>query len=697
MLGLRGKSVLIVLMMVATIITLALGLVNYVAQQISIKLGKEFAIQHSQRYKAEMGVALEHDLRLTQQLAKNHSIIAWMQNEQDTQLKQQVMPILANYLSVINSDSWFVAPQSSQNFYYNNKSNLYADGRVVKKLEADQPLDAWFFHTINSVAPFNLNIDFDPAINETKLWINMPVEHEGRRIGVVGAGFDFATFINRYVSSRQAGFRAMVLSRGGAILAKDGEMRTTFNLHTSPPDSWLTLWHLLDDAEDQKRLEGVFDQVTKANKSAVSFELALEGKTYIAAAVYIPQLEWIAVSLVDESLSISEQSILWISFALIVLVLLIALTVFLLIDRQLLLPIKRLSVVTQRIASGDYAARLDGDKQPHDELGELINSVNLMAEKVDLAHQNSQERYRWLTENMHDVIWVMNEQARFLYVSPSVTRLRGFTPEEVMQQRLEEVVCPSSLPLVIDAFNEGTAAAKRGEQVLPQTLELEQPCKDGSSVWTEAISQVVKSEQGELRIIGVTRDISERRKGEETMRKLAHYDSLTGCVNRYWLNSLLRKAMSEATHTGVLGALLYLDLDNFKPLNDAYGHDAGDAMLVEVAKRLRGVTRTTDTVARMGGDEFVVLLPKLAVDLAESRDRAYQIALKIAAVLSEPYQLTQVEHQASASVGVVLFGADVFLSASDMIRRADSAMYKAKQQQRGSVVVWSQDLSADKD
>ncbi len=200
-------------------------------------------------------------------------------------------------------------------------------------------------------------------------------------------------------------------------------------------------------------------------------------------------------------------------------------------------------------------------------------------------------------------------------------------------------------------------------------------------------------------------DIIERKQMEEQVRQLAFYDPLTHLPNRRLLNDRLSQTLLASKRSAFYGALMFMDLDNFKALNDKHGHSAGDLLLVEVASRLKACVREIDTVARFGGDEFVVLLDELALGQEESKAQAGVIAEKIRLALAETYVLSverestdavTLEHRCTASIGVTLF-IHSEASQEDILMRADAAMYQAKEQGRNRVQFYASKAEAGAD
>ncbi len=226
-------------------------------------------------------------------------------------------------------------------------------------------------------------------------------------------------------------------------------------------------------------------------------------------------------------------------------------------------------------------------------------------------------------------------------------------------------------------------------------LEYRMRTKSGEYKWVLDQAQVVSWDANHkaTRMCGTHTDITERKNMEEQVRNFAFYDTLTQLPNRRLLDDRLTKAISTSKRSGYYGALMFLDLDNFKPINDSHGHQAGDLLLIEAANRLKGCIREVDTVARLGGDEFVVILSELSLDEAESVSETKLVAEKILDVLSKPYLLTVthtgqkdkvIELECTASIGAVVFVKD-HANQIDLMKWADAAMYKAKDEGRNLI------------
>ena len=226
------------------------------------------------------------------------------------------------------------------------------------------------------------------------------------------------------------------------------------------------------------------------------------------------------------------------------------------------------------------------------------------------ALADSEERYRLLAENAWDVIWTMELDGSISYVSPAVERMRGITPDEAMAQTLDQIHTPDSAAKVTQYFADlyrrhrgghGAASTYHGDR--------EYYRKDGTIMLGELdVIPQVNADGKVVRILGVTRDISERRIFEEELNRLAITDPLTGVWNRRQGEVLLSSDLEEARRYGPPLSLLIIDIDHFKAVNDTFGHQVGDRVLVELTQRLASRLRASDVLARWGGEEFVILM-----------------------------------------------------------------------------------------
>ncbi len=308
---------------------------------------------------------------------------------------------------------------------------------------------------------------------------------------------------------------------------------------------------------------------------------------------------------------------------------------------------------------------------------------SLAAERI----RDSEALYRLLTEDVLDVVWKTDRNFRFTYISPADKRLRGYDASEVIGHEIFEMFTEEGVAKVKEIIRQNAEIARQGINADSVGFEVQHRCKDGRLLWGEVFSMVERDASGKvIGYHGITREITARKEMEDQVRQLAFYDTLTQLPNRRLLSDRLSQAIAANKRSGRHGALMFLDLDDFKPLNDLHGHVVGDLLLTQAADRLRGCVRETDTVARFGGDEFVVMLRDIDADEAESIAQAQIVAEKIRVNLSAPYQLTvkregeadiTIEHRCTASIGVALFD-DRDAGLDDILKRADAAMYRAK-------------------
>ncbi|MDP3265966.1 MAG: diguanylate cyclase [Sulfuricurvum sp.] len=680
--GLRARSAAVGVSVFLLMSFMTFLFIRYFSADIARDLGSKYAQENAMRYAEKIKGTINFDVTLTQKLASSIPIGEWAVNEKNLQQKQEVFAILNDYLEVSKAGSWFIAFEKSGHYYFNDANGSHTGSEYIKTLESNNYNDSWFFHTLKSPDPYNLNIDYDEALGLTKLWLNMPIVHNGKRIGVIGVGFDYTRFIDEYIAEDKEGFTTMILNAKGVIVAHKEKRYVNYKSEVVDSTSWITLASLVDKGHNEAEFSKQLALLAEQKINATSFDLYLNGRHYIASATYLPQLKWINLSMVDLDNIFGMREMAIIGTIFIILAFLSWVFIFMVSERYLISPIRAISEVMRRIKDGDYSVRLNAEEARCDEIGELCRNINEMAERIEDSAKDAKQQYQWLADNMSDVIWIMELNGHFSYISPSVERLRGFTPKEVMNQSLDKVICQGSMDEVQKSMADAFADVAAGKIPKAMTIMIEQPHKNGSTIWTEVNARLILDDEGKpFRFIGVTRDASQRIKAEEEIRKLAFYDPLTSLANRRLLLDRLEQAIVSAKRTGSYGGLIYLDLDRFKPLNDRFGHDAGDELLIEVGRRIQECIRATDTAARFGGDEFVILVNDLGVAREEGFQYTESIAKKIQMKLSLPYELKMTTYILSASVGISLFG-PYSSSTREAIIEVDKLMYEAKEARR---------------
>ena len=301
--------------------------------------------------------------------------------------------------------------------------------------------------------------------------------------------------------------------------------------------------------------------------------------------------------------------------------------------------------------------------------------VRLRQARAEAAE--NERRHRELLETAPDAIMVVDGQGSIQMVNERLEQMFGFQRAELLGKQMEV--------LVPQRHRQGDVESA-GLRPLADKLDLSGYRKDGSEVPLDISLSTFHSGEG-MQITAFLRDVSERRRMEADLRHQATHDALTGLPNRALFQDRLTQAMIQVRRHNHLVALILLDLDNFKAINDGWGHNYGDLLLGEVARRLTTVLRPDDTVARLGGDEFVLLLSDLG-----HVEGVGQVTDKIMQAFAEPFLVGENEVFASASLGITVFpvdGEDV----TTLLRNADVAMYRAKSEGRGGIRYYTRDLN----
>ncbi|MFY3382930.1 EAL domain-containing protein [Paracidovorax sp. MALMAid1276] len=330
-------------------------------------------------------------------------------------------------------------------------------------------------------------------------------------------------------------------------------------------------------------------------------------------------------------------------------------------------------------------------RQPIAETGFITSTLQIFAARAsaEIDRQQADARIRHqasLLDKAQDAILVRDLEHRIIFWNKSAERLYGWSQLQALGQSIESLLYDDPTH-----FRHATQAVlDHGEW----TGEIVQRHRDGSTIEVEGRWTLVVGEDGKPQsILAINTDIRQRKASEREIQRLAFYDALTGLPNRMLLMDRMGHALNNAQRRQQGGALLFIDLDNFKQLNDTLGHDQGDLLLQQVAQRLNTCVRAVDTVARLGGDEFVVMLEELSPKPHELALHARGVGEKILAMLAVPYALSGYQYRSTPSIGIAPFtGATT--SVGELLKQADLAMYQAKTAGRNTLRFFDPDMQA---
>lgn len=281
----------------------------------------------------------------------------------------------------------------------------------------------------------------------------------------------------------------------------------------------------------------------------------------------------------------------------------------------------------------------------------------------------SEQKFRTFVEQANDIIYTLNPDGEFQYLSPNLREILGHDPADFLGQYIASIVHPDDLQSCQDFLLRLIKTRKK-----QSGLEYRVRHQNGEWRWHVTNASPLLDPAGKLiGMLGIAHDISERKANEAQITHLAHYDGLTDLLNRTLLFDRVQQALRDAERNQFQVGLMFVDLDSFKPINDTHGHAVGDQVLRGVAVRLLQSVRKSDSVGRVGGDEFLILLPRIT-----NSESALKLGNKIIRALREPFHVGDLNLEIACSIGIALFpehGRDPIT----LERRADQAMYQAKQ------------------
>jgi diguanylate cyclase (GGDEF)-like protein/PAS domain S-box-containing protein len=347
--------------------------------------------------------------------------------------------------------------------------------------------------------------------------------------------------------------------------------------------------------------------------------------------------------------------------------------------RQLLRPLTEAGIRLKAMSSSDLSTL---PVRYNDEIGQLLSNFNTLVEERNQAYEivrENEERFRNILENAPIGMAVVSLEGFFLLVNRSLCELVGYQKDELETLSFREITHPDDLDSDLNNIQRLTDGASTSYRLEKRYIR-----KDGVTVWVQLTRFVQRDGSAKPQyFIAQIEDISERLRNHEQIKQLAYYDALTNLPNRRLLMDRLNHGLAQAKRYKRSMAVMYLDLDNFKQINDTLGHDYGDELLKVVAERLLTCVRGVDTVCRQGGDEFIIALG----EITNPHDSTL-VAEKIIKAISEPICIKENILQVTTSIGIAVYPGNSTAEAMELMKKADLAMYEVKKNGRNGYSVY---------
>ncbi len=694
------KSLILTLTIFVVIGTIGSSLLFSILNRIAVKQGENYLNAHTLQHKEEIIQILENAGRVTNSYSENPEFKDFIFNESDPVLKAKAFEKLNKYMLISNSEGWFIAIKNSDNYYFNNISNDFQGSELNRKLFIGNFDDSWFYSSSLDESDKNKNkiknnytirIDQERMTNKKKVWISKNIIVNNKIEAVFGCSFDYSKLTDNFLKDSDNNLETFIVLKDGSIVANKDLQMMNNHIDYLYFEERKNIFHIYNNSKFKENFQQATETLNNNQNITVNFSIKLKdfnkNQSITTVSLFsVNNLNWYMVSSIGLNNIISDK------YKILILLLFgfmgilpLAIQVYF-IKLQIIKPINNISAVLNAVKHGELSHRVEIIKNRDDEMSSLIFEFNNMLDVIENNNKNSSELYSLLSDNMIDVIWLMDKHENILYISPSIVSLSGFSQAEAMIQSIEDRYSQESVKIFTEAIL--NYIQYRDDHEI-HTLKLEQIHKNKSHIWVEINIKLKIDEVHGIRFIGSTRDISKRLEMEHKVETLLSSDTLTGLVNRKLLTNILQETISNMSSNGTFGAIIDINLDDFKKVNEIYGFHIGDKILVKVGKRLLDSVREIDTVARIGGDEFIILIDHIGRDNNISSEIAYLIAEKIKYIINEPYLIENEQKviHFTCSIGLRIFdSSDNF---EQILRESNLAMYRSKHDGRNKITLWA--------
>ena len=519
----------------------------------------------------------------------------------------------------------------------------------------------------------------DPASKRLVISVLHPLDIHGKWVGNVGHNFTLSTILT-------------TLFKSGQRYPNEQHFLLDDQNHYILAGPWYKKVEKSDlyfrpDLSKESELAILLRERLSGTPKAFDHSFTVKGKEYLAVGVQLEPLGWRYFRLipVDDILTQTRETFFYLTLMLIVSSISVGAMIDASVRRSFVGRINQLSEVLHRYGEGNLKARstISGD----DEISGLASDFNEMASKLEhhlKVETNLLQREKIGMSIALDGICILDEKGRVVEANTAFCRMLGYTMDEMSSLHFSDWGTEWSIENTPDKIKQLISQESMFETVFRsktnQLLDVE-------------ISATGMNLNDQYFLYFSSRDITDRKQAENQIKQLAFFDALTNLPNRRLLLDRINHALTSSERNKTHCALLFIDLDRFKALNDTFGHDQGDILLQHVANRLNECVRESDTVARLGGDEFVVLLEHLNGEANAAAAQAKVVGEKILSSLNMVYQLSEHEYYCSCSIGISLISEHED-TADELLKRADIAMYQAKLAGRNMLQFFDPEMQA---
>ncbi|MDK2126070.1 biofilm regulation protein phosphatase SiaA [Parachitinimonas caeni] len=434
--GLRGKSVIALLLICAVAVLLATAFSWQAIDAIRTHFGQAYARNFTLYSKQKIVAPVQRELALSQRLANSSLTRQWLLAENDATRRAQFFREVEGYRAEFADHSYFVVSALSNHYYLNDAVKPNSEAPRYK-LSPSKPTDAWFYDTLRTTERFNLNVDLDVELGLTKVWFNVIIYDGSRKLGLAGTGLDLSAFLRDFVGHAEPGVTPMILDRFGSIQAHPDRAKIAFNSASKQAVSDKSLYRLLSPV-DEVAAKAALSTAKMVPESVQVFHAQLDGAPRLLAASYIPELQWYVLTAIDLDDAKVVDTRLWLHLVVGGILLLLALAggFAYAVNQLVLAPLFRLTQSAQAMAAGDYAIDLPRGRQ--DEIGSLTAAFMAMADKVRRHTTELEQRVAERTQELSEANRHLATTNKKLADSIDYASLiqRAILPEHQMMQDL---------------------------------------------------------------------------------------------------------------------------------------------------------------------------------------------------------------------------------------------------------------------